>query len=254
MTLSTGTTQESATAPSGMSKNGTPDVSIVIPALNERENLELLVPLIQDVITQLQIRAEIIVVDGGSHDDSQIAARNLGAQVVEQSERGYGGALLAGFAAANAPYVVTMDADLSHPPKFLRDFWEQREAAELIVASRYVAGGQADMGIGRRVLSTILNRTYGLALGVKVRDLSSGFRLYGRQVLARLDLQARDFDVLEEILVKIHVNGGRIREVPFHYQVRNSGSSHAKLIKFGWAYSKTLLRMCKLRYGKVSSQ
>jgi dolichol-phosphate mannosyltransferase len=227
-----------------------PDISIVIPALNEQENLELLLPLIQQTIAQLKINAEIIVVDGGSHDDSQLAAQRLGARVVEQTERGYGGALLAGFAAANAGYLVTMDADLSHPPKFLKDFWEQREEADLLVASRYVNGGQADMGIGRRVLSTILNRTYALLLGIKLRDLSSGFRLYRRGVVSKLDLQARDFDVLEEILVKIHVNGGEIHEVPFHYQVRNSGRSHAKLIKFGLAYLKTLLRMCRLRYGK----
>jgi dolichol-phosphate mannosyltransferase len=236
----------------GVASNDTtqPDVLIVIPALNERENLELLLPLLQDTLAQLELNAEIIVIDGGSHDDSQLAAQRLGARVVGQNDRGYGGALLAGFAAANAPYVVTMDADLSHPPKFLKEFWEQRQEADLLVASRYVPGGRADMGIGRRVLSTILNRTYALLLGIKLRDLSSGFRMYQRQVVVKLDLQARDFDVLEEILVKIYVDGGRIREVPFHYQVRNSGESHAKLMKFGWAYLKTLLRMCRLRYGK----
>jgi dolichol-phosphate mannosyltransferase len=227
-----------------------PDVSIVIPALNEQQNLELLLPLIRKTTEQLQLNAEVIVVDGGSNDDSQVVAQQLGARVVGQNERGYGGALLAGFAAASAPFVVTMDADLSHPPKFLKDFWEQRKEADLLIASRYVAGGQADMGIGRRVLSTILNRTYALLLGIKLRDLSSGFRMYERQVLASLDLQARDFDVLEEILVKIYLRGGRIREVPFHYEARNSGQSHARLIKFGWAYSKTLLHMLRLRYGK----
>ena len=207
-------------------------------------------PLIRKTTEQLQLNAEVIVVDGGSNDDSQVVAQQLGARVVGQNERGYGGALLAGFAAASAPFVVTMDADLSHPPKFLKDFWEQRKEADLLIASRYVAGGQADMGIGRRVLSTILNRTYALLLGIKLRDLSSGFRMYERQVLASLDLQARDFDVLEEILVKIYLRGGRIREVPFHYEARNSGQSHARLIKFGWAYSKTLLHMLRLRYGK----
>jgi len=251
MTLSTIPTEQSGTLPTRIASNeSTPNISVVIPALNEQENLELLLPLIQDTVAQLKLNAEIIVVDGGSHDDTQLVAQKLGARVVEQNERGYGGALLAGFAAAQAPYLVTMDADLSHPPKFLKDFWEQRKEANLLVASRYVPGGRADMGIGRRILSTILNRTYGLLLGINLRDLSSGFRMYQQQVVAELDLQARDFDVLEEILVKIYVAGGRIREVPFHYQVRNSGESHAKLIKFGWAYLKTLLRMCRLRYGK----
>lgn len=230
-----------------------PDVSIIIPALNERDNLALLLPLIRQATSQMAISSEVIVVDGGSHDDSQMIAESLGARVVMQTERGYGGALLAGFAAAQAPYLITMDADLSHPPEFLKDFWRQRKEADLIVASRYAPGGRADMGIGRRILSTILNRTYAVLLGVKLRDLSSGFRLYNRRVVTTLDLMARDFDVLEEILVKIYVHGGRVREVPFHYQVRNSGKSHAKLIRFGWAYLKTLLRMCRLRYGKRHS-
>lgn len=223
---------------------------MVIAALNEQENLELLLPLVAAEMKQLGLVPEIIVVDGGSHDATQSVAKKLGASVVEQTERGYGGALIAGFAAARAPFVITMDADLSHPPEFLRDFWEHRTDSDLIVASRYMPGGQADMGMGRRVLSTILNRTYAVLLDVKLRDLSSGFRMYDRRVLRSLDLRARDFDILEEILVKIYVRGGRVREVPFHYKVRNAGQSHAKLIKFGWAYSKTLLRMCRLRYRK----
>ena len=227
-----------------------PDLSIVIPTLNEAENLRLLLPLIREVIDELGVHSEIIVVDGGSSDDSKSIAHQLDARVVEQAERGYGGALLAGFAAAGAPYVATMDADLSHPPVFLKDFWRERSNAEVLIASRYVPGGQADMAIGRRVLSTILNRTYASLLGMKLRDLSSGFRMYDREVLATLDLRARDFDALEEILVRIHINGGRIKEVPFHYRARHSGRSHAKLLKFGWAYSRTLLRMCRLRYSK----
>ncbi|MFN2578715.1 MAG: glycosyltransferase [Pyrinomonadaceae bacterium] len=227
-----------------------PDLSIVIPALDEAENLRLLLPLIRQVIDELGLRAEIIVVDGGSSDASQSIAQQLEARVVEQTERGYGGALLAGFAAASAAYVATMDADLSHPPVFLKDFWRERPGSDLVIASRYVPGGQADMAKGRRVLSTILNRTYALLLGLRVRDLSSGFRMYDRKVLATLDLHARDFDALEEILVRIYLSGGRIKEVPFHYQARQSGKSHAKLIKFGLAFSKTLLRMCRLRYSK----
>jgi len=210
----------------------------------------MLLPLIDEVVSRLKLACEILVVDGGSRDDSQTVAKRLGASVVEQRERGYGGALLAGFAAASAPYVVTMDADLSHPPVFLNDFWQERDSADLLIASRYVRGGTADMGSGRRILSHILNRTYSVVLGLRLRDLSSGFRLYNRRVLKTLQLTARDFDVLEEILVKIYVNHGRIKEVPFHYEARNSGESHAKLIKFGWAYARTLLRMCKLRYGR----
>ena len=224
-----------------------PDIAIVIPALNEQENLELLLPSLWTVTDELGLAAEIIVVDGGSSDGSQRMAEQLGARVITQQERGYGGALLAGFAAARASYVVTMDADLSHQPVFLEDFWRLRSDAELLIASRYVPGGSAEMGAPRRVLSLVLNRIYSRLLALPLRDVSSGFRMYHRDVLSTLDLQARDFDALEEILVKVYVRGGRVREVPFRYQARQTGKSHAKLIKFGWAFSRTLLRMWRLR-------
>jgi dolichol-phosphate mannosyltransferase len=224
-----------------------PDIAVVIPAWNERENLDLLLPALKEVLDELGLVYEIVIADAGSEDGTRAAAERRGARVVVQQERGYGGALLAGFGATTAPYIVTMDADLSHRPVFLFDFWKERESAEVLIASRYVEGGRADMGKGRRVLSHILNRTYGIALSMSIRDLSSGFRMYRREVLEGIDLLSRDFDVLEEILVRVHAEGWRIREVPFSYMARGSGNSHARLFKFAVAYLRTLGRMWRLR-------
>jgi len=234
-------------------RTSTPDLAVVIPAWNERENLELLLPALKEVLAGLGLTAEIVVADGGSHDGTREAAERRGARVVLQEERGYGGALLAGFAATGAPYIVTMDADLSHRPVFLEEFWKQRDEAEVLIASRYVAGGRADMGWFRRLLSRILNRTYRRALSLPLRDLSSGFRMYRRDALAGIRLQARDFDVLEEILIRVHCEGWRILEVPFHYMARGSGRSHARLFEFGWAFLKTLVRMWRLRNSVASA-
>jgi SAM-dependent methyltransferase len=77
--------------------------------------------------------------------------------------------------------------------------------------------------------------------------MSSGFRLYRRDVLSSASVVARDFDFLEEILIRIHAEGWRIEEVPFHYAARVSGRSHVRLVKFGWAFLRTLLRMWRLR-------
>ncbi len=224
-----------------------PDLAIVIPAWNERKNLELLLPAVKEEVADLGLTAEIVVVDAGSHDGTREAAEARGVRIVVQQERGYGGALLAGFAATTAPYVVTMDADLSHRPVFLREFWKRRYEAEVSIASRYVEGGRAEMGWLRRLLSHVLNRTYRRVLSLPIRDLSSGFRMYQRKVLAGLPLVARDFDFLEEILIRIHAEGWRIQEIPFHYMARGSGRSHARLLKFGWAFLKTLVRMWRLR-------
>jgi dolichol-phosphate mannosyltransferase len=224
-----------------------PDIAVVIPAWNERENLDLLLPALKEVLDELGLVSEIVIADAGSEDGTREAAERRGARVVVQQERGYGGALLAGFAATTAPYIVTMDADLSHRPVFLFDFWKYRDRAEVLIASRYIKGGKADMGRGRRVLSYILNRTYGIALSMPLRDLSSGFRMYRREALEGINLLSRDFDVLEEILVRVHAEGWRIREVPFSYMARGSGSSHARLFKFAIAYLRTLGRMWSLR-------
>ncbi|HWR52845.1 MAG TPA: glycosyltransferase [Bryobacteraceae bacterium] len=224
-----------------------PQLSIVIPALNERDNLVRLIPAVGDIAESIGITVEVLVVDGPSRDGTAKAAESLGARVIRQKERGYGGALLAGFAQASSPWLLTMDADLSHPPTFIRDLWERREEAELTIASRYVAGGKASMSRFRYVLSLILNTVYRAVLRVPVRDLSSGFRLYRASALHDLHLTSRDFDILEEILVLGCNRGWRVAEVPFHYMPRGSGSSHAKLIQFGWAYVRTLVRMVRLR-------
>src|SRR5712691_6128089 len=224
-----------------------PDLAVVIPAWNERENIELLLPALKEMIADLGLKAEIVVADGGSRDGTGAAAERRGARVVVQKEPGYGSALLAGFAATTAPYIVTMDADLSHRPVFLEEFWRRRDKAEVLIASRYLPGGRADMSRFRRLLSHILNRTYSRVLSLPLCDLSSGFRMYHRDVLVGLTLVARDFDVLEEILIRVHAEGWRVLEIPFHYMSRGSGRSHVRLFKFGWAFAKTLVRMWRLR-------
>jgi dolichol-phosphate mannosyltransferase len=223
------------------------DVAVVIPAWNERDNLELLLPALKEVFADLGLRVEIIVADGGSTDRTPEIAARWGARVVTQARPGYGAALAAGFAVARAPYIITMDADLSHRPSFVEALWEHRHDAEVLIASRYVPGGRADVSMVRRTLSVVLNRVFGRALSTPYRDLSSGFRMYRRDVLADVQLTSRDFDVLQEILMRVDAEGWRIREIPFHYMSRGAGRSHVRLVRFGWAYLRTLARMWRFR-------
>ena len=226
---------------------GAPDVTVVIPAWNERDNLDLLLPAVKEVLAGLGLQAQIVVADGGSTDQTRETAVRWGAQVVTQTEPGYGNALLAGLSVAAAPYILTMDADLSHRPSFLEAFWRHRHDAEILIASRYVPGARADMGAVRRLLSIVLNRVYARALSTPFRDLSSGFRMYRRDVLAGVPVVSRSFDMLEEILIRVDAEGWRIREIPFHYMSRGSGRSHVRLLRFGWAYLTTLVRMWRFR-------
>ncbi|MBI1790447.1 MAG: glycosyltransferase [Acidobacteria bacterium] len=228
-------------------ESGCPSLTVVVPAWNERENLERLLPALGRILRESGVQSEVVVVDGGSIDGSRQVVEAAGARFLAQQERGYGGALRAGFAAAQGEYVVTMDADCSHDPAFIPQLWRQRDLADVLVASRYVAGGGADMSLFRRTLSGILNGWFRWMFAVPVRDLSSGFRLYRREQVRGLTLRAADFDVLEEILVQLHIRGFRILELPYRYQRRQVGKSKARLLAFGWAYLKTVQRLRRLQ-------
>src|SRR3989449_9609081 len=86
------------------------DLAVVIPAWNERENIELLLPALKEMIVDLGLTAEIIVADGGSRDGTAEAAQRRGARVGLPKEPGYGGALLAGLAATSVPHLLTHGA------------------------------------------------------------------------------------------------------------------------------------------------
>ena len=230
-----------------MSEEKRIDLSVVVPAIDEEHNIPGLIERVSKVMDRLEKSYEILVVDGGSRDQTVEKATAAGARVVRQRGKGYGGALRTGFQEARGNHIFTMDADLSHEPEFFLRMWECRDQAEVVIASRYVSGASADMSFFRYFLSRILNGVYGAILSLGIRDLSSGFRMYRKAALDSITFQGEDFDTLQEILLKLYCQGWRVTEVPFHYRVRKSGRSHVRLLKFARAYLATLFKMWGLR-------
>ncbi|MDY6917677.1 MAG: glycosyltransferase [Chloroflexota bacterium] len=228
-------------------------LSVVIPALNEEANIGELISALHEVVPSISPQYELIVVDGGSVDKTRELAKMLNTKVLVQTERGYGGALKEGFRTARGEYILTLDGDLSHSPTCIPQMWEACKRAQVVVASRYVHGGSADMPRFRRLLSKVLNRVFTTGLSLPLKDISSGFRLYRSSVVKNMELGSSDFDILEEILIKSYAQGWRIREVPFHYLPRKSGDSHVRLLKFGVAYLRTFRRMWSLRNSVLSA-
>ena len=194
------------------------DLAIVLPCLNEADNLRGLLPRIRETLCHIPAKAAIYVIDGGSHDDTVSVAQDLGAEVLQQRGSGYGGAIKTAFEDIEAAYLLTMDADFSHHPVFIRYLYERRNEAEIIIASRYAPQGHAEMAWTRKVLSGILNVVFRNVLGMQALDLSSGFRLYHRKAIARLNLEYETYAVLQEILVKAYCQGvsgqGRALSLP----------------------------------------
>jgi len=224
-----------------------PDLSVVIPALDEGPNLDRLLPLVAEVLAGLAVAHEVIVVtkkgDAGTID----AARRHGATVRFQETPGYGGALAAGFAEARGTWVLTMDADGSHLPATIADLWAARDGAGLVIASRYIRGGSAEMPRDRLVLSCILNGVHRAVGGWAVHDGSSGFRLHDRRLVAGLPIRSRTFASVYEVLAAAHVGGWTVREVPFAYAPRVHGRSHASAIRFAPEYLRGLRRIADAR-------
>jgi glycosyltransferase involved in cell wall biosynthesis len=223
------------------------DVSVILPVVNEAENLRILIPRLIALLGRERLTHEIVVVDGASSDGTRETAEALGARVVAERRRGYAGAMETGFAEARGDYVLTLDADQSHDPDFIVKMWRARTRADIVIASRYALGGVAYSGFVRRATSWLLNVVLRRMLSMPVRDMSSGYRLYRREVLANLELNSTNFEVLEEILVKAYASGFSVVEVPFTYFPRGAGRSHAKLVSFGWKILRSSVPLWKIR-------
>lgn len=224
------------------------ELSVIIPVKNEGMNIKSLLQGLSSTLKELNTAHEIIVVDGKSDDETVAQAKGWADRVIIQKSPGYGNALKEGFKIATGERILTMDGDLSHPAEFIQSMYQKREEAELVIASRYIPGGRAEMPGWRKILSKALNIAFSALLSLPIRDISSGFRLYKASALKRLELKNKDFSILEEIAIKMLNHGDRIKEVPFTYKPRIHGRSKAKLIVFGKSYLITAYSMWKLKH------
>lgn len=225
------------------------DLSIIIPSMDEAENLDHLLPGLHSTLDEMGIAAEILVIDKASTDGTPEVVARHGATYILEETPGYGAAIRRGVAEAKGQYLITMDADLSHPADFIKDLWQARDSADVVIASRYVEGGAADQPAFRYWLSRVLNQFFRKGMSLQVRDLTSGYRLYHREVFREVHPQTTNFVVLVEILLLAFREGRQISEVPFHYQPRGTGRSHAQILRFGMEYLRLFHRIWRLRNG-----
>ncbi|OGR73652.1 MAG: hypothetical protein A2X40_07925 [Elusimicrobia bacterium GWC2_65_9] len=226
-----------------------PQLSVVLPTLDEAAGLRVLLPRLEALFSRLGVSGEVLVVDGGSRDETTAVAAEQGARVLRQKGRGFGSAVREGLQAAGAEWVALMDADGSHAPEDLERFWARRQEARLIVGSRYCRGGSADMPWLRQVLSRALNIVTRRVLDLPVRESSSGLRLYHGPSARAVPSVAMDFSIQQELLVGILAKGGRVVEEPIHYAPRLTGESKANAWELAFAYARMLLRLKPQRGG-----
>lgn len=232
---------------------GSPQLSVVIPAHEEADNLAILLPMLREELQRISVPSEIVVVCREPDPRTWSVIENNRVKLVKQERPGYGGALQAGFAEAAGEWILTMDADLSHRPTFVGDLWRQRDAADFIIASRYVEGGSADMPRDRYLMSRVLNESFRSGLALDLRDLSSGFRLFRRRIVDGMPISASHFAAVQEIVVRAVADGWTVTEVPFSYAPREHGDSKARALNFGPEYLRTFGSLWKLRNSVASA-
>ena len=223
------------------------ELEIFIPTYHEEKNLRPLLPWIRHTLDEAGIQGQIYVIDATNDPQTRKLCDQHKVIFLPQEKPGFGGALRLVWEKAAAPWFLTMDADLSHPPDFIVHLWKARHEADVVIASRYVPGGNARTSWLRIFLSRCLNLLARYVLQTEIRDLTSNFRLYRTSSLQGIKTTRIRFDVLQEILVQLLNRGKRICEVPFYYEPRFTGSSNVRLWSFGIDYLKAVFKDWRAR-------
>jgi dolichol-phosphate mannosyltransferase len=213
-------------------------VWVIVPTYNERENLEALVHAVRAQLEDVAPDHVILIVDDSSPDGTGELANRLAREdgrvrVLHRPRKlGLGQAYVAGFRRAlaeGAELVIEMDADFSHDPSHLPAMIEAAAAADLVLGSRYVAGGAVrNWGRVRRVVSRGGCWYARTVLGVEVHDLTGGFKCFRRAVLEAMDLDAihsQGYAFQVELTYRAVEMGFRVKEVPIVFTDRRVGQS-----------------------------
>jgi dolichol-phosphate mannosyltransferase len=229
-------------------------ISIVIPAYQEAENLKELIPRLNAALLKTRQHYEILVIDtmSGMDNTAEICEKNKCAYVNRKNGNDYGDAIRTGIQKASNKYLVVMDADGSHDPNDIITFYEAIEKGyDLIIGSRYIAGGGSHNGLVLKLMSYVLNVTYRIIFNIKANDISNSYRMYRTEQLKSLILECSNFDIVEEIIIKLSVSTYpfRLLEVPILFNQRKYGESKRDLLKFIITYMTTIKKL--LGYKKI---
>ncbi|XP_065581698.1 dolichol-phosphate mannosyltransferase subunit 1-like [Artemia franciscana] len=212
--------------------------SILLPTYCEKENLPIILPRLVSTLNENRYDYEIIIIDDGSPDGTLDVAKELqkkyGSDRIilrpREKKLGLGTAYVHGMKYSTGDFIVTMDADLSHHPKFIPKFIEKQKEKDfdIVSGSRYkIGGGIKGWGFKRKLMSRGANLLTQILLQPGVSDATGSFRLYKRSVLQKLvaETQSKGYVFQMEMIVKASQFGFTIEEVPILFEDRIYGQS-----------------------------
>ncbi len=231
-------------------------ISVIIPAYQEAENLKIILPKLQNILNS--IAHEVLVIDTLETMDNtdSICSDNECMYIHRENGNFYGDAIRTGIKYSRYTRVVIMDADGSHNPEEILTFYSKSKQYDMVIGSRYCKGGYTDNPLMLQLMSYILNMTYRLFFGIKVKDVSNSFRMYYGPHLKELDLVCDNFDIVEEILIRLtrlHPKY-QIYETPILFNKRIYGESKRDLWKFIISYIKTMHFLLEIKNEKKENK
>ena len=227
------------------------ELAIIIPTYNEADNIELLVKK----ILEIKDDTEIIIIDDNSPDGTgeivdRLSEIYLQIHVIHRNgSRGRGLAGIEGFKYAlnlDVPYIMEMDADLSHDPKYIPDLLKVIKSCDVAIGSRYIKAGNDKRGFMRRIVSKLAGAYIRKALKTGISDPTSGYRCFKRNVLEKINIKSlisKGPSIVEEILYHCIKNKFKIEEIPIDFEDRRHGKSNLSWL----ILIRALREICRLR-------
>jgi len=206
-------------------------LSVVIPTLNEADNLRTLIP---ELYRSLEGRKfEVVIMDGRSADCTRQLVQEYSRKyprlrLITQSGKGFANALTEGMLKADGEVIVTMDAENHRPSEIPLLLEKLGEGFDVVVGSRFMKGSKVDLPPERFISTRIANKIAQAAFELRIKDTSSGFRAYNAALIKKAisgGIKTEYFSCQVELLEKAKAVGGKLAEVPAHYVRRDKGES-----------------------------
>lgn len=221
-----------------------PDVSIIMPCLDEEATVGRCVRKARDWFAKAGVSGEVIVVDNGSTDQSRALALAAGARVVDEERRGYGAALMRGIDEARGEFLVMGDCDDTYDFSDISDLVDPlRDGADMVVGDRYAGIQPGAMTWSHRYIGTpAISLMLRMFTGAKLRDSQCGLRAFTRDAYERMGNGTEGMEFASEMILKAARQNMSLVEVPIKYYPRDE-ESEAKLRTFrdGWRHLRFLL-------------
>lgn len=227
-------------------------VSLILPAYKEAENLQTILPKIHEAFKKLPCPYEILVVDTVEPMDNTkaVCEANGALYVVRKNGNLYGDAIRTGIETAKYSRTSVMDADGSHNPEDIVRLYEKMdEGYDLCIGSRYMKGGDTDNNFILKLMSYCLNLTFRILFDLNVKDVSNSMRMYDSEKLKSIKIECDNFDLVEEILIKLRYKFRdiKITEIPVCFNKRVKGKSKRCLWAFIISYFQTIIKLWKFK-------